>query len=254
MSETTLSHIAMPDGVKLAMHQMGPGDGAPVLMLHGLFSNAETNWIKYGHAGQLAEAGFRVIMPEFRVHGASDAPHDPAAYPTDILTDDVLHLVDMLALETFDLVGFSLGARTAAKLLTMGLKPRRTALVGMGWEGLQEWDRRRQFFIDAIDKRETVKRGDQHFFAVAFMKTQGIDPVAARLLLASFGDIDIKALTECDVPIMVLCGKDDTDNGSAPLLAQNLAQAHYAEIPGTHMSSVTEKALGAALVRFLSER
>ncbi|MEM1133079.1 MAG: alpha/beta fold hydrolase [Pseudomonadota bacterium] len=253
MSDIAVTHIAMPDGVKLAVHQMGPEDGAPVLMLHGLFSNANTNWIKYGHAGQLAEAGYRVIMPDFRVHGESDAPHDPAAYPTDILTDDVMHLVDTLALDRFDLVGFSLGARTAAKLLTMGLRPRRTALCGMGWQGLQEWDRRRQFFIDAIDKRETVKRGDAHFFAVAFMKTQGIDPVAARLLLNSFGDIDVEALTDINTPIMVLCGSDDQDNGSAPMLAQNLAQAHYVEIPGTHMSSVTEKALGAALVDFFQE-
>jgi len=157
----------------------------------------------------------------------------------------------MLSLEIFDLVGFSLGARTAAKMLTMGLRPRRLVLSGMGWEGVQGWSKRRKFFIDAIDRRDSVKRGDLHFFAVSFMKTQGIDPVAARLLLNSFGPMDAEALTEIDVPAMILCGKDDDDNGSAPLLAQNLMQAHYVEIPGTHMSSVVEGALGDALEEFL---
>ncbi len=250
MSDSITARITMADGVQLAVHETGPVDGTPIILLHGLFSNADTNWMKYGHAGKLAEAGHRVIMPEFRAHGKSDAPQDPAAYPVDILAQDILHLVDILALDDFDLAGFSLGARTAAKLLTMGLRPRRLVLSGMGWEGIQGWGNRRQFFIDAIDKRDSVKRGDPHFFAVAFMKTQGIDPIAARLLLNSFGDMDVEALTEIDVPTMILCGKDDQDNGSAPLLAQNLMQAHYAEIPGTHMSSVTEGALGDALVQF----
>lgn len=251
MNAISVSHIAMSDGTRLAVHQTGPEEGSPVLLLHGLFSNADTNWIKYGHAAKLAAAGRCVIMPEFRAHGHSDAPEDESAYPTDILAGDILNLVDLLALDDFDLIGFSLGARTSAKLLTMGLRPRHLVLCGMGWEGIQGWGNRRQFFIDAIDKRDTVKRGDPHFFAVAFMKSQGINPIAARHLLHSFGDIDVDALTQIDVPTMVLCGKDDQDNGSAPLLAQNMMRAHYVEIPGTHMSSVVESALGDALVAFL---
>jgi pimeloyl-ACP methyl ester carboxylesterase len=251
MNAVSIAHIAMADGTRLAIHQLGPEDGLPVILLHGLFSNADTNWIKYGHAAKLAEAGRRVIMPEFRAHGQSDAPEDASAYPKDILAADILNLIDMLALDDFDLAGFSLGARTSAKLLTMGLRPRRLVLCGMGWEGIQGWGNRRQFFVDAIDNRNMVKRGDAHYFAVAFMKSQGINPISARHLLHSFGDIDVAALTEIDVPTMVLCGKDDADNGSAPLLAQNLMRAHYVEIPGTHMSSVVEGALGDALVEFL---
>ncbi|MEO1044730.1 MAG: alpha/beta fold hydrolase [Pseudomonadota bacterium] len=246
--------MTMPDGVKLAVHQTGSEDGAPVLMLHGLFSSAGTNWIKYGHAARLADAGYRVIMPDFRAHGESDAPHDPAAYPTDILADDVMHLIDTLALARFDLVGFSLGARTSARLLTMGLRPRRTALCGMGWEGLQGWDSRKRFFIDAIDKRNSVKRGDRHFFAAAFMKTQGIDPVAARLLLNSFGSVDVQALTAIDTPVMVICGKQDRDNGSPTTLAERLVRGRHMEIPGTHMSSVTRVELGVAIKVFLDGR
>lgn len=244
------AHIRSFDGTQLAVHETG--EGRPLLLLHGLFSSAQTNWIKFGHAAKLAAAGFRVIMPDLRAHGASGAPHDPAKYPHDVLVDDALSLIETLGLDDFDLGGFSLGARTTAKLLASGVTPGKAILAGMGWEGLTGWGRRRDFFVTAIDRRDEVKRGDSHFMAVSFMKTQGIDPVAARLLLDSFGDVDTDALTGRDVPVLVVCGKDDQDNGSAPELARRLAHGSYREIKGTHMSSVLEAALAEEMVQFLT--
>lgn len=238
------------DGTELAVHEAG--EGRPLLLLHGLFSSAETNWIKFGHAARLAGAGFRVIMPDLRAHGHSGAPHDPTAYPRDVLVDDALSLIETLGLDDFDLGGFSLGARTTAKLLASGVTPRRAVMAGMGWEGLTGWGRRRDFFVTAIDRRDEVKRGDPHFMAVAFMKTQGIDPVAARLLLGSFGEVDTETLVARDVPVLVVCGADDSDNGSAPELARQLKAATYREIRGTHMSSVLEPALAGEMVSFLT--
>lgn len=240
------------DGTELAVHQLGGADARPLLLLHGLFSNADTNWIKFGHAGKLAGAGYRVIMPDFRAHGQSGAPHDPAKYPMDVLVDDVLALVEQLALDDYDLGGFSLGGRTTAKLLVAGLRPRRAAIAGMGWEGLTAWHRRRDFFVRAIDERDTVKRGDPAFMAAAFMKTMNIDPLAARLLLHSFGEVDTDTLVTIDLPVAVICGDEDQDNGSAPELARRLKDARYVEIPGTHMSSVTKPQLGDAMVDFLT--
>ena len=53
-----------PDGVELAWHELG--EGRPVVLLHGLFSDADTNWIRFGHAAEIAARGFRVIMPDLR--------------------------------------------------------------------------------------------------------------------------------------------------------------------------------------------
>ena len=247
------STFALSDGTQLAIHETGETEARPLLLLHGLFSSAQMNWIKFGHAAALADAGFRVIMPDLRAHGESDAPHDPAAYPRNVLVRDIESLIAHLKLDDFDLGGFSLGARTTAKLLTNGVRPRRAIMAGMGWEGLQGWGRRRGFFVDAIDMRETVKRGDPHWMAVQFMKSMHIDPVAARLLLHSFGDLDTQALTSVDVPILVLCGADDDDNGSAPELTEKLRNARYAEIPGTHMSSVTQPAMAREMIAFLTQ-
>ena len=239
------------DGAALAVHETGDAHARPLLLIHGLFSNAETNWIKYGHAGKLAEAGFRVIMPDLRAHGMSAAPHDAAAYPDLVLVKDMIGLIEQLGLTDFDLGGFSLGARTTAGMLAKGVRPRKALLAGMGLQGLSRWLRRAQFFIDAIDGRDSVKREDRHFMAVMFMKTMKIDPVAARLLLHADGDFDLDAVLALDLPIGVICGADDEDNGSAPELAEALRNGHYHEIPGTHMSCITRPELGQAMIDFL---
>ena len=250
MSEVATLRFASFDGVELALHRMG--EGRPVVLLHGLFSDAHTNWIKFGHAQRLADAGFEAIMPDLRAHGHSAKPHDPVAYPRDVLVRDARALVDYLGLDQYDLGGFSLGARTAVRSVIEGLEPRRLVLAGMGLEGLAGWDRRAHFFIDAIDRFDEVKAGDPAFFAVAFMKTQRVDRVAARLLLASIGDTEQEELVRVTMPTLVLCGDKDHDNGSPQALARALPDARFEQVPGTHMSSVAEPQLGEAISRFLS--
>ena len=237
-------------GTRLAVHRLGAG--RPVLLLHGLFSSAEVNWIKYGTAQRLADAGFEVIMPDLRGHGESAAPHDTAAYPHDVLVQDLLALVGELGLCDYDLGGFSLGARTAVRGVLAGLAPRRLILGGMGLEGLTGWARRGGFFIDVIDRYGTIERGDPAYFAQSFMKSMNIDRVAAKLLLLSVDDTPPEALAELTLPTLVICGAEDQDNGSAPRLAETLADATYVEIPGTHMSCVTRKELGEGMAAFLA--
>ena len=237
-------------GTPLAIHEMG--EGRPLVLLHGLFSSAHINWIKFGHAREIAQRGFRVIMPDFRVHGQSAAPHDPAAYPADVLALDVEALLDQLALGDFDLGGFSLGARTTAVLLGRGVKPRRAILAGMGLEGLSEWGRRRDFFLSVIADRDQIKHGDPRWLSLQFMKTMKVDVEAATLLLRSFGSFDPASLRWADMPVLVVSGEEDRDNGSPEALARVLPHARSVEVPGTHMSSVTQAELGRAIADFLA--
>ena len=239
-------------GAQLSLHRLG--EGRPVILLHGLFSSAEVNWIKFGTAAQLAAAGFECLMPDLRAHGQSAAPHDPAAYPADVLVRDLEALVLHLRLTDYDLVGFSLGSRTAARGVLAGLTPRRLVLAGMGLEGLAGWQKRNAFFADVIDRFGTIRPGDPAYLSQQFMKTMGTDPVATRLLLGTMEDSEPTALSAITMPTLVLCGAEDDDNGSADRLAQALPDATRATIPGTHMSSVTKPDLGAALVEFLAAR
>ncbi|SFF95583.1 Pimeloyl-ACP methyl ester carboxylesterase [Novosphingobium sp. CF614] len=249
MSEARKDYIEGFGGTRLAVHALGAG--RPLLLLHGLFSSAQVNWIKYGNAQVLADAGLRVIMPDLRAHGESEAPHDPGAYPEDVLVEDLKLLVAALDLGDYDLGGFSLGARTAVRGVLAGLAPRKLVLGGMGLSGLSGWARRSAHFVDAIDRFGTIERGDPAFVAQAFMKTMKIDRVAARLLLGSVDDTPPEAIARVSMPTLCVCGKDDADNGSARELAAALPQGHYAEVPGNHMSSVTFKEMGRRMAEFL---
>lgn len=249
-------HFASFDGTQLAVHIEKPpaGEGRPVILLHGLFSSAHMNWIKWGHGARLAAAGFRAIMLDFRVHGESAAPHDPAAYPKGVLVRDLTALAERIGLEAgeFDLVGFSLGARTAIHAVAHGiLEPRRLAICGMGVAGLGEWQRRAAHFKRVIDEFDTIKPGDLAFTARTFLKSQGVDRVAARLLLDATDDFDLARLSAIGMPCAVICGDEDQDNGSGEDLAALLPDARYFEVPGGHLNSVTKPELGEAILRFL---
>lgn len=250
MTELTTEFFAGHGGAQLALHRMGKG--RPVVLLHGLFSSAAINWVKFGTAAQLGAAGFECLMPDLRAHGQSAAPHDPAEYPADVLALDAMALVAHLGLTDFDLCGFSLGSRTSARAVLGGLSPRRLVLAGMGLEGLAGWKGRRDFFIDVIDRFGTIRPGDPAYVSQQFMKTMNVDRVAARLLLGSMADTAPEDLAAITMPVLVLCGDKDNDNGSADRLAAALPDARRATIPGTHMSSVTEPEMGAEIVSFLT--
>lgn len=242
------------DGVRLAWREIGPeaGGGRPLILLHGLFSSGEINWIKFGTAARIAAEGYRVIMPDLRVHGSSDAPHEVEFYPPDVLVRDLEDLVAQLGLADFDLGGFSLGARTSARAVVAGMRPGRLILGGMGLAGLAGWQRRGRFFKRVIAEYESAKRGDDTWLSIQFMKTMRVDRIAAGHLLDSFTDTSPEMLAAITMPTLVVCGADDQDNGSASELVAALADARLATIPGTHMSSVTQPELGEAIAAFLT--
>jgi pimeloyl-ACP methyl ester carboxylesterase len=211
------------------------------------------NWIKFGHAERIAAEGFRVIMPDLRAHGASDAPHNPSAYPQQVLVRDLRELIEHLGLTDYDLGGFSLGSRTVLEGVIGGLSPRRAILSGTGADVLTNWSRRSAFFLEAIKQFDSVSRGDPHWLSVQFMKTMKVDRVAAAHLLRTMVDHENQnaVATAFTMPTLVVCGSEDDENGSAEALAE-LISAQFVEIAGTHMSSVTNPELGEAIARFLA--
>lgn len=246
MSET----YAGFDGAALALHRFGAG--RPVILLHGLFSSAQMNWIRFGHAAAVAAEGYEVLMPDLRAHGASAAPHHSAAYPPDVLVRDLAALVAQLGVADYDLGGFSLGARTVLHAAAKGaVEPARLVVGGMGIEGLTGWQARAAHFTRVIDEFDAIPRGDPAWMAVQFLKSQKVDRTAARLLLASFTDLPLDLLGEVTMPALVVCGEEDEDNGPAAALAACLPNATHVPVPGTHMGSVTRPELGRAIANWL---
>ncbi|MEZ0242592.1 MAG: alpha/beta fold hydrolase, partial [Sphingomonas sp.] len=211
MGETTTHRFPSFDGVELAWHEVG--EGRPVVLIHGYFSNAWTNWIRYGHAEKVAAKGFRVIMPDLRAHGESAKPHDPAFYPPDVLMRDGLALIAHLGLTDYDLGGYSLGGRTAVRMLANGVTPRRVVIAGMGLRGLIDTQGRGGYFQRVLTNLGSFERGSSEWMTEAFLKTTKGDPEALLLILDTFVDTSREEVAAIAQPTLVLSGVEDQDNG-----------------------------------------
>lgn len=258
-----LHHIPSFDGTKLAIHEGGQegGNGLPVLLLHGLFSSAEVNWIRFGTAQKIVEAGHRLFLPDLRGHGESEHPSDKAFWPPDVLVRDTLHIVRALGLGA-DLVigGYSLGARTVVQLLggqhAGELQPKGAIVAGMGLTGATSATGiRSDMFVAAMERHlagQKPQPGTPTFQAQAFMERNVKEPAALRHLLDDLDrDVEV-ALDRITAPVLVTAGEDDRDNGSPPALANALPDGRYRGFPGNHMTGPTAPGLAAAILDFLA--
>ena len=237
------------DGVSLSYRI--EGEGRPVLMLHGFLANSRFNFIEPGITAQIVAAGFQAIMLDFRGHGASDAPIEASFYPADILAHDAEAFIGHLGLSDYDLVGYSLGARTAVRMLVRGARPRRCVLGGMGDSGVIGSMARVAFFEDAINNGEAGAFPQAAKVVQALIARAQMDPQVALNVLRSQIQTEKAPLAAIETPILCVSGADDHDNGSAEGLAAFFPNAQAQRINGNHLSAVNVE-LGAAIVRFLS--
>jgi len=92
------------------------GDGPPVVMLHGYTGTLDRHFISNGVFATIAK-DHRAIAMDLRGHGKSGKPHDPKAYG-DELAQDVVRLLDHLKIQRAHIVGYSLGAILAGRLVS----------------------------------------------------------------------------------------------------------------------------------------
>jgi len=238
------------DGTRLAWREVG--EGRPLVLIHGYFSDAFTNWIRYGHAALIASRGFRVIMPDLRAHGSSAKPHDAASYPPDVLMHDGFALIAHLGLTDYDLAGYSLGGRTTVRMLANGASPRRAVVSGMGYQGIVHTAGRGRHFRHVLTNLGSFERGSNEWLTEAFLKTTKGDPVALLHILDTFVDTPAQAVAAIATPTLVLTGVDDHDNGSGEGLAGALPHGSFRAMPGNHMSAVIKPELGQEIGDFLT--
>jgi pimeloyl-ACP methyl ester carboxylesterase len=92
------------------------GEGPPVVLLHG-FPDSGRLWRHQVPA--LAEAGFKVIVPDMRGYGRSDKPPEVAGYTMDLLVGDVLAVMMAAGAERAHVVGHDWGAGVAWAIASM---------------------------------------------------------------------------------------------------------------------------------------
>lgn len=96
--------------LRLHVAEAGPPDGRPLILLHG-FPESAAGWHRQINA--LAEAGYRVVVPDQRGYGASDRPAEIADYHLDKLAGDVVALADACGFHRFALAGHDWGGLVA---------------------------------------------------------------------------------------------------------------------------------------------
>jgi pimeloyl-ACP methyl ester carboxylesterase len=124
----TVEHVFVDVGA-IRMHAAvaGPADGRAVLLCHGF----PESWYSWRHQLMaLAEAGYRVIAPDQRGYGRTDAPAEVSAYSQVHLVGDLVGLLDALDIGSATVVGHDWGGPVAwhAALLRPDLFP---AVVGI---------------------------------------------------------------------------------------------------------------------------
>jgi len=106
------------------------GAGRPVLLLHGFPDSADL-WRNQVPA--LADAGFRVIAPDLRGMGSSDAPAATDAYTNQHFFGDLTGILDALGVDQVDVVGHDVGAGFAWGMAAlMPERVRRLAALSVG--------------------------------------------------------------------------------------------------------------------------
>ena len=104
---------AMPEvesgGVRIGYDAVG--EGRPLVLLHGWCCDRSW-WTEPGYVDEL-RSDHRLVNVDIRGHGASDKPHEAAAYTADTLTGDVLAVADAQGLDRFASWGQSYGGRIA---------------------------------------------------------------------------------------------------------------------------------------------
>jgi len=244
------------NGVTLAYDDLGPA-GAPrtILLLHGFSSNRNEGWRRTGWYGAMERRGTRVIALDQRGHGESAKPHDPAAYGREQLAADAMALLDHLGVSRCDVLGYSMGTRTAMQAALDA--PGRVSNLLLGGVGGRLFDpapvagETLADAMRAVDP-ETIRTPLLRSFR-QFADEQGED----RLALAACTEAVSPPLAPSDLarlpmPVLVFAGARDELAGDPQVLASCFPNGRAISLAGCdHFSAIPHAGAKAAVFDFL---
>ena len=119
-------HLALSAELSVRVVECGDGNAKPVILLHGWGCSA---FAFRQNIRPLADAGFRVIVPDLKGHGLSTKPKNPSSYSTAAMVQHIGAIADALHLDRFALAGHSMGAALALRFAIAN--PRRVSALGL---------------------------------------------------------------------------------------------------------------------------
>ena len=106
--------VRLSTGISMHYCICGPGDGIPVLLLHGV-TDGRVSWAQV--APKLAEKGYICYIPEYRGNGMTDKPDmGKEGYTARLLAEDMMDFVKQINSSIRFVVGHSFGSLIAQEL------------------------------------------------------------------------------------------------------------------------------------------
>ena len=170
----------------LRFHVIVEGDGPPVVLLHGF---PDTSHVWRGQILALVQAGYRVIAPDLRGRGQTEAPASVEGYRLTNSVSDVAAILDTLDIERAHVVCHDWGA--AVGWLFAALQPDRTErLVALSvanpaargradLDALQKGWYRLLFLFPDIER--TLEQDDWYLLRALFGEAKDLDRYLAEL-------------------------------------------------------------------------
>ncbi|MDT0304874.1 alpha/beta fold hydrolase [Streptomonospora wellingtoniae] len=217
--------------------------GVPVLLVHGFGSDYELNWERTGWTRALADLPF--FGCDLRGHGGSGKPHDPREYTTAAFVGDLAAVLDALAIDRADVVGYSLGARLAWELaLAHPHRVRRAVLAGFG--------PRDAFAGTDLEDLE----GDDSPFGRVFRSASGLPGGdSAALAACARGQAAHPFRSEPapeKTPMLLMAGEHDELADGVEGLARGVGGTVLRAPGRDHRTAVSARSLKGAAVEFLT--
>ncbi|MDN3644061.1 alpha/beta fold hydrolase [Lutimonas halocynthiae] len=234
------------DRTKIAFSDTG--SGIPVILIHGFISSGDS-WKHSVLAKDLAENGYRVIIPDLRGNGQSDRPQEAVFYANDAEIKDLIALADFLKLESYLAVGYSRGAIVLSKLLIDEPRIKKAVLGGMGLDFTNpDWSRRIMFqkAFSGEEPPNDITEG-----AIKYAKSIGADSKILGYLQEYQPVTSIKELQTIKANVLVIAGDQDKDNGDPKKLSEQIPGAFYKIVPGTHNDTKNTAAFSNEVISFL---
>lgn len=233
------------------------GEGDPILLVHGFASTKNVNWVYPAWVSELKKNGRRVIALDNRGHGASAKLYDAGAYEVATMAGDVIALMDHLAIERADVMGYSLGSRMTAVLARHQPQRLRSAILGGIGLGLIEGGGPGENVVAALEAPSLQDVTDPvgRTFRAFADQTRSDRRALAACLRGSRRLMTRDDAAGIGVPVLIAVGTTDEIAGSAAALGSIIPGAQVLDIPNRdHMRAVGDKVYKAGVLDFLSRR
>jgi pimeloyl-ACP methyl ester carboxylesterase len=196
-----------------------------------------------------------VIALDNRGHGDSSKLYDPELYHIPTMASDVTALMDHLAIERADIMGYSLGSRMTAWLARSQPQRLRSAILGGIGIGLIRGGGPGENVAEALEASSLEEVTDPvgRTFRAFADQTRSDRRALAACLRGSRRLMTEEEATEIKVPVLIAVGTDDVIAGSAQALGKIIPRAEVLDIPKRdHMRAVGDKVYKSGVLDFLS--